>query len=368
MKTGIGGGAHWRRLRFIPLAIAAAAMALGLAVGFSRLGIRLPINVLPEIHGALMICGFLGTLISLERAVAFGRWWGYGAPALSAIGTLTLLFEPTGGALAFVGAGAIMIAVSVRLALRHVALFSVTLCVAALCWTIGTLLWLAGRSVPEIVLWWLAFPILTIAAERLELSRILRISASKQVVFTLAVALILVAAARSELVYEHAPFAIAGFLLLAVWLLSNDVASRTIRQPGPARFSAIAIIAGHVWLGIAGILLYAMPHGATLTYDAAVHTIAIGVVLSMIFAHAPIIFPAVTGLRVRVTGLAYGPLGLLHVSLLLRLVADIWLLPDLAIASAAITVVALVTYGGTLGLSTWSTRSRARRALSPTWH
>jgi hypothetical protein len=32
-------------------------------------------------HGPLMVCGFLGTLISLERAVALDAW-SYAAPAL----------------------------------------------------------------------------------------------------------------------------------------------------------------------------------------------------------------------------------------------------------------------------------------------
>ena len=46
---------------------------------------------LAEFHGALMISGFLGTVISLERAVAIGRWWAYSAPALSGIAAVTLI-------------------------------------------------------------------------------------------------------------------------------------------------------------------------------------------------------------------------------------------------------------------------------------
>src|SRR5215470_12457087 len=67
---------RWRRLRFIPLAIGAAGLAVGLWSGLVRLGLVLPgVPAIAEFHGALMICGFLGTLISLERAVAVGRWW-----------------------------------------------------------------------------------------------------------------------------------------------------------------------------------------------------------------------------------------------------------------------------------------------------
>nr|BFE78121.1 hypothetical protein GCM10020093_007220 [Planobispora longispora] len=43
-----------------------------------------------EQHGPLMALGFLGTLISLERAVALRSRWGYAAPALSALGAVAL--------------------------------------------------------------------------------------------------------------------------------------------------------------------------------------------------------------------------------------------------------------------------------------
>lgn len=42
-------------------------------------------------HGALMISAFLGTVISLERAVALGRGWAYLAPAAAGIGGIALL-------------------------------------------------------------------------------------------------------------------------------------------------------------------------------------------------------------------------------------------------------------------------------------
>jgi len=340
--------ARWRRLRFIPLFIGAAAMALGLASGLTRLGVPVVTNSVTDLHGALMIAGFLGTLISLERAVAYGRAWGYLAPGLSAAGAVTLLIDTRAAAALFTIAGAVLFLTSALLAFRHVAIFSIALAVAALCWTIGSALWLVGYALPDIVLWWLSFLILTIAAERLELSRILRIPLSRQILFVIAMCLILVGSARAELTIAHAPFTIAGFLALAAWLLLHDVARRTVRQPGPPRFSAVAIIAGHGWLGIAGVLLALLPADHTLAYDAVVHTIAIGMVLSMIFAHAPIILPAVTGLRVTASRAAYAPLTLLHLSLILRLVADIGLWPDLRLTSAIATIAALLGYAGIL--------------------
>src|SRR3972149_1925569 len=83
----------WRRLRLIPLAAGAGSLLAGLWVGLARLGLTLPggVPALAEFHGALMISGFLGTVISLERAVAIGRWWAYRAPALSGIAAVTLI-------------------------------------------------------------------------------------------------------------------------------------------------------------------------------------------------------------------------------------------------------------------------------------
>src|SRR4249919_2295629 len=82
-----------RRLRYLPLAIGAASLAAGFWTGLDRIGIALPGEQLGELHGALMISGFFGALISLERAVALNRPFAYAAPAFSAAGALALLFD-----------------------------------------------------------------------------------------------------------------------------------------------------------------------------------------------------------------------------------------------------------------------------------
>jgi len=72
-KLSAGSLLRWRPLRAIPLAAGALAMAVGLWMGLVRLGVDLPGTGLSDLHGALMICGFLGTVISLERAVALAH-------------------------------------------------------------------------------------------------------------------------------------------------------------------------------------------------------------------------------------------------------------------------------------------------------
>ena len=342
----------WRRLRLIPLAAGAGSLLAGLWVGLARLGLTLPggMPALAEFHGALMISGFLGTVISLERAVAIGRWWAYMAPALSAIGAVALI----AGAIAFAGiafllAGVALTVNSGTVVARQPALFTVVLTVAAACWVGGTLAWIKGAPAADVAGWWLAFLVLTIAAERLELSRLLSPPRSSQLTFIVATALIIIGVVRGELVSATAPFSGVGLLAVTVWLVRHDIALRTIRFSGQARFSAACLLAGYFWLGLAGlVLLIVPPNTTTFSYDAAVHAIAIGFVLSMIFGHAPIILPAVTGLRVRYSAAVYGPLFLLHLSVLLRAAGDLFERVEMRAISGPVTIVAFAGYAVTL--------------------
>ena len=109
----------------------------------------------------------------------------------------------------------------------------------------------------------------------------------------------------------------------------------------PREYSAAAAICF-------ALLLIVPPGSTALSYDAVVHAIAIGFVLSMIFGHAPIILPAITGLRVRYHAAAYLPLLLLHLSVLLRVAADLLERADLHTVSGPVTVLALAGYAASL--------------------
>jgi len=115
---------------------------------------------------------------------------------------------------------------------------------------------------------------------------------------------------------------------LALWLLRYDVARRTVRKPGLTRFIAICLLAGYGWLAVGGILVgYFGGVTAGFHYDAILHAVFVGFVMSMIFGHAPIIFPAITGKAIPFRSAFYLHLALLHLSLLLRVAADlaVWL-------------------------------------------
>src|ERR1035437_2241546 len=157
------------------LVVGLLSMACGMWLGLVRLGWSLPLPWPDQLiaHGPLMVCGFLGTLISLERAVALGSRWGYAAPVLVAAGALMLDLGPLGafGPLLITAGSLVMVAIFVAVWRRHASLFVATMTIGALAWTAGNLQWLGGAPIFRVVFWWLAFLVLTIAGERLGVDR-----------------------------------------------------------------------------------------------------------------------------------------------------------------------------------------------------
>lgn len=318
----------------IPL-LAAAMLGLlaGVWAGLVRLGWDLPhlTGTLAAAHGPLMLAGFLGTLIGLERAVALGYRWAYGAPLASALGVLALLAGlPQRVAPLLMTLGALgLVAVFVVIVRRLPALFTATMLVGGVAWVTGNGLWLAGRPVHRFVFWWIGFLVLTIAGERREMSRLVPLSASARAGFWGAVALFLaglVLSGTTAGVGER--LAGAGMVALAAWLLRYDIARRTVRHTGLTRFIAVCMLSGFAWLGVSGLLalLFGQVVGGA-RYDAVLHTLFLGFAFAMIFGHAPIILPAVLKTRMAFLPAFYVHLGLLHLSLLLRVLGDLadWL-------------------------------------------
>jgi hypothetical protein len=194
---------------------------------------------------------------------------------------------------------------------------------------VGNTLWLLGWPVPTIVWWWTGFLTLTIAGERLELGRILRPAKWVQGLFLAAIGLFLAGLIISLFNFDTGVrVAGAGLLAQALWLLRFDIARFTIRKSGLTKFIAVCLFTGYGWLAVGGSL--ALIYGgvtAGLVYDALHHAIFVGFVMSMIFGHAPIIFPAVLGKPINFSPIFYSHLIILHLSLLLRVSGDLaaWL-------------------------------------------
>ncbi len=317
------------RSRFPLIALAGLALLAALWAGLVRLGWGWPplLRTLPAVHGPLMVAGALGTLIGLERAVALGRRWTYAAPLLTGLGALALIAGLPGlvGPVLITLGSLGVVAIFVVIVRRQPALFTATMGLGTLAWLAGNGLWLAGWPISGVVSWWVGFLVLTIAGERLELGRILRLSRGEQVSFALVIAIFLLGLIFSALAFDMG-VRLSGIALvaLALWLLRHDIARRTVRQAGLTRFIAISLLSGYIWLGLSG-LLWLFLGGVTAgpRYDAMLHTVFLGFVMSMIFGHMPIILPAVSGLALAFEPAFYGHLALLHASLLLRVVGDL---------------------------------------------
>jgi hypothetical protein len=334
------------------------SLVAGIAAGLSRLGWGLPgaNGALALAHGPLMVSGFFGTLIGLERAAALKLRWVYTAPALSGIGGLVLILNlPTdiGAALEAAGSG-VFLAASLLIFGRQHELFNASLALAAACWVVGNALWLAGRAVPELVLWWSLFLVLTIAGERLELSRLLKPSSGARAAFVAAVLVLLGSALVSLRQADVAwPISGAGLLALALWLVRHDIARRIVKlMGGLPRFIAIALLSGYVWLAVAGVVALAEPIiTLPFAYDAALHALFLGFVFAMVFGHAPIILPAVLRVPLDFHRSFYANLGLLHASVLLRVIGDLLSWQEGRLYGGLLNAAAIVLFFGTMAMS-----------------
>ncbi len=350
------------------LLLAPAILALLIAAwaGLIRIGWLLPPFQVAE-HGSLMISGFLGTLISLERAVALGAAsrrgrLAYAAPLLSALGTLGLILgAPRDLSIGLITAGsAALMVVFIVIVRRHFALYTVTMAVGAACWLVGNVLWLQGQPMFRMAEWWVAFLVLTIAGERLELSRIMRPPPSSRYVFVAILCAYLFGLALYTAQAARAETVIGGVLVaLGLWLLRYDLARRTVKQRGLTRFIAVALLAGYFWLIVGGMLrlVYGVQYAGPY-YDAELHAILIGFAFSMIFGHAPIILPAVLNVKVIYWPALYVPLALLHGGLALRVLGDITLNMPLRAWGGMFNVVAILLYFGMIAAGVLSGRRR----------
>jgi hypothetical protein len=307
-----------------------------------------------------MICGMFGTLIALERAVALDRAWAYLAPVALGLGGLATLagfpaHVPAG--LFVLGGLAFLVASAVIFYLQR-AVFTLVLCVGALGLAVGNTLLASDGPISGCVGFWLIFLICTIAAERLELSRLLQPPPWVLVIFVLIVTLVVLGAGIGLFDQPGRLLGGAGLLAMTGWLARHDIAMRTVSMRGQPRFMATAMLAGYAWLAITGLFLL-VTTGTAFDYDLVLHAVFIGFVVSMVFGHALIIFPSITGLRLPYSRWLYAALVLLHASVTARVAGDIIEWTSLRMASGVLTTAALV--GFVAIVATTVVRARVQR-------
>lgn len=350
------------------LLVAAAALLTGVLAGLARVGVIVAWGPRYAVeHGPLVVLGAFTTIIGLERAVALGRGWSFGAPVLGAVGAIAALAGLAAGAWASTAAALWLTAVNVAIVRRRSAPFTWLMLLGSLLLAAGTLAWALRHPVFDVVTPWMGFFVLTIAAERLELSRL---APTPRWAHRLLALLALSLAGTSIAVLFGAPLVRAFGALLAasgLWQLRFDLARRLVARPGLPRFAATSVLAAAGWLVVAGslVVVHGLPSAGPI-YDAALHGVFVGYVLSMLFAHAPIVLPTVARVELPYTPALYASTGLLHAALAARIAGDLAGNPALRRLGASGNALALALFAITLAVlgrgAARASRKRARAA------
>lgn len=327
-------------LRLFLMALTLLLFVIGLWAGLARLGWRFAITseYFANQHGPLLVSGFVGSVIALERAVTITvfdrnppsklhrllRWL---IPSLSALGSMLLLLPSSAlaGRWILTAASLGMLLMTLRLLDITPNLFTLLMAFGAGGWAFGNILWLGEFQYAALLPAWVMFVVLIIVGERFELDRIGATGRWMQSAFYAGGGLILAGALltpfNSNLAVRSSGL---GCLVLALWLLKHDSAHNALGMTGLSRFSAIAALVSFCWLGLYGILALRfgfITDGAI--SDAVVHSLFLGFTGGMIIAHAPIILPAILGRRATFwPWLGMVVLGL-HLSILVRVVSDL---------------------------------------------
>ena len=351
---------------------AGISLLAGLDGALLLLGVWSPVmsTRLSKWHGPLMVLGFVGTVICLERAVALGHRLAYLVPAMSGFGVIVLLaplpFDSARAGLALLTLAQLgLLTIYVPLWRRSHDDAIVIQGAGAFCAAGAAALLTTGAHVSQIVGWLACYMILTICGERLELSRLTM--ARNRALSALCLAV--VAALLVSVVSPAIGWRVLGVVLigLAVWLCRHDVARGGLRRGGQAAYIGTLLMVGYLWLATAGIVCTIQrPPTSRNGYDAVVHSLFLGFTMGMILGHAPIILPAVLQVRLEWTTWFWLPAFLLEASLLVRIGIGDGLDRSAAVqAGGTVNVLSLLTLVAVIATHI-QPRTRARTHLKST--
>jgi hypothetical protein len=298
------------------------SLLLGIYTGWVRIGWQMPIGTLPiGHHGVIMTGSFLGTLICLERAVVMKAKWPMILPLIMVASLPVLLFENINLAyqLLILGSFGYLI-ISIQFVAKFKNISDYLLLIGALFQLCANVVLYITHSYPMAFAGWMLFLVFTIVGERLNLTRFLPTTKSDRIELYLWLFFLVLSTAF----YHFGSAILVGlcFMGLAQWLLRNDIAVINSRNIGSYKFLGYSLIAGYLWLIITGVISF-QKQGNPFLYDALLHSFFIGFAFNMIMAHAPIIFPGIIKINVKPHhSILFVWLGLLNISLLLRIIGD----------------------------------------------
>ncbi len=339
------------RGRTLLLALGGVALLTGLDAALLRLGVWAPVasQRVADVHGQVMVLGFLATLISLERAQSLATSWAYLAPGLYVAGALALVSPAPMllGQLLSVEAGVLFVLLYVALWRRSpqpLVAVQVMSAVLALGGSVVAVL----VDLPHALPWLVGFVVVVIGAERAELAALsMGPKADRSLLWLTSGLTVSVLAA---LLWPGIGERLLGVSLLATvaWLVVHDVVRHQLRLAGQRRYVAAALLAGYANLGVAGaVLTVAGLLASPGAYDVVVHGVFLGFGVSMVMAHAPVILPAVLGRPLPYRKALWVPLLLLHAGLAVRFTGALSGVAPLWQAGGVVTVLAMLTFLGT---------------------
>lgn len=284
-----------KQILIIPLII--LSLLAGIWSGWIRIGFDFPVSTFSGNHGAMMVGGFIGTLICLERALGFNKKIALIIPAISSLSIIFFLIQLQSIAFMVLLIGSIGLVIMYYTLLRKFnEIHVIVMMIGSLCWFIGNAILVKTNFYPSAVMWWIAFVFFTITGERLELSRYLQVSVLQKYIL---VCLMMIYVIGILIPFHDSGGYVIGFSLISsgIWLFTYDMAKKSLKREGQHYFSGIVLLFGYGWLIICGLFMAYGAYGGLL-YDAAIHSFFLGFVFSMIFAHAPIILPGVLRLSI----------------------------------------------------------------------
>jgi hypothetical protein len=351
------------KIERLPIVLLAMFCLLsGIWSGLDRMGWDIYVTPIIAQHGAIMVGGFLGTLIALEKIIPIKRKILYTIPVLNTLSVLFFFLDQPKISIW------ILIVSSISLGLvfmyyfriQHSVIFILMLA-GSICWAVGNVLLLTKQFYPLAFPWWLAFALFIIVAERLDLTKFLPVSEINKKV---PVGLLFLYIAGILFSFHGIGNLICGFSVIAisVWLLRYDLIAINLKKNSMPKFIALALLAGYISLLLTGIFFFTLGDH-WLTYDALVHSFFLGFVFSMIFAHGPMILPGIMGVNTApFNRILYLWLILLQASWLMRILADVLIELELRKISGLLSAAAILGYFISMAVLTIRSRRRTVKA------
>jgi hypothetical protein len=342
------------------VALGMFCLLCGLWSGLNRIGWNLATSPLSAHHGAIMVGGFLGTLIALEKTIPLKKRALYLIPILNAVSVVFFFTDQPKISIyiLIISSASLSLVFLYYFRRQHTVIYFLML-LGGLFWLVGNVLLLTKFFYPLAFPWWTAFVLYIIAAERIEIMKFLPVSSVSKNVFIGILLLFVVGVFFS---FHGAGNLICGLALvgIATWLMKNDMIAINLRKKNMPKFIGVALLCGYIALLFTGIFFFSLSD-QWLTYDAIVHSFFLGFAFSMIFAHGPMIQPGIMGISATpFNKILYVWLSVLQVSWIVRVFSVVFMEMEIRKISGLLSATAILGYFVTMAILTMRSQRHVR--------